>query len=131
MVHPDFALLIGIKLNIWGREFEVHSPTYFCQIFGLDVIMRIVAIISFCFFFAAAIYFFSPPAKRMRESIWSELDKDRIILKDKTSFSGWIWTETETAIMGQKKNKKLFTVESSDVGALEHNALFRQLQNIL
>ncbi len=92
---------------------------------------KVATFVIFFLLLCGLSYFLLPVGKIVRDNIWTDLDKDILYLTESTIIKGWIWTETEDAIMGQKEKGDLFTVKGSDIANIEKNKLFEQLKNLL
>jgi len=77
------------------------------------------------------VYFFSDWGKQTRLRLWRAFDQDVLYLQDNTYIRGWIWTETEEAIMGKRANGAFFTVKRLELRRIERNLLLAQLKQIL
>lgn len=81
--------------------------------------------------FLAVLYCASGWGKDVRSRLWNVFDQDTLHLHDGGSISGWIWTETDEAVMGKKINGDLFTVPHTELENINRNALLGQLKKIL
>lgn len=77
------------------------------------------------------LYFLSGWSKQTRSRIWNAFDQDTLYLNDNTCVRGWVWTETEEAVMGKKDNGDLFTIRRLELKGIERNLLVTQLKQIL
>jgi hypothetical protein len=93
--------------------------------------MRVFFVVTFFIFLIGLGYFFSPLGEEARNDFSRQLNKDTIMLKDGAVVRGWIWSETDSVVMGEDIKGDLFTIQLSDIGKIDRNKMFQQLQSLL
>ena len=77
------------------------------------------------------IFLLSGWSKEMRSQLWRVFDKDALYLNDGSCIYGWVWNETDEAVMGKKENGDIFTVQRAELKYMGSNVLLAQLKQIL